>query len=195
MKLLRIALRTQMVLVGVAAVDLAVIRAFWGSKHHVLEGIALTGLVLNGGLYFLIRARGRHRAFWAGLLLAGLLGAGSFAWAMSHPKLSATILDQSTGRPVTIHSSGAPLSDEWESYLNLVEDSIEGLPDHLNPYLNGRLAEVLADACIAFVPQMAVALVGGMLLWLIALVAAAAIRAVRCRPPQVVARGIEGAAR
>ncbi len=107
MKLLRISLRTQMVLVGLTAVDSAVLRVTWGSRHHVLEGIALTGLALNAGLFLLFRARGRARAFWIGFLLAGLLAGGSFAWAVSYPKASATFLDQATGRPVTIHSSGA----------------------------------------------------------------------------------------
>ncbi len=194
MKLLRISLRTQMVLVGLTAVDSAVLRATWGSRHHVLEGIALTGLALNAGLFLLFRARGRARAFWIGFLLAGLLAGGSFAWAVSYPKASATFLDQATGRPVTIHSSGAPLSDQWESYLNLVEDSIESLPDDWNPFLSGKLAGFLADACIAFVPQATVALVGGLLFWLIALVSGAAIHAVRCRMSQVAARRIEGIA-
>jgi len=191
-KLLRISLRTLMLLVGITAVDSAVVRATWGSKRHVLEGIALTGLALNAGLFLLIRARGTARAFWAGFLLAGLLAAGSFAWAMSQSKLSATFMDQATGRQVTVHSSGAPLSDEWESYLNLVEDSIEALPVDWNPFLKGRFAEFLADASIAFVPQVTVALVGGLLFWLIALVTRAAIGAVRCRSSQVVARQIEG---
>jgi len=191
-KLLRISLRTLMVLVGLTAVDSAAVRATWGSKHHVLEGIALTGLVLNAGLFLLIRARGRTRAFWAGFLLAGLLAAGSFAWAMSHPKLSATFLEQATGRQVTVQSPGAPLSDEWESYLNLVEEWIESLPVPWNPFLKGKFAEFLADASIASAPQLTFALAGGLLFWLIALVARAAVGAVRCRPSPVVAHQIEG---
>ncbi len=127
-----------------------------------------------------------------GFLLAGLLAVGSFAWALTYPKASATFLDQATGRPVTIHSSGAPLSDQWESYLNLVEDSLENLPDDWNPLLGGKLAGILADACIPFVPQVTVALVGALLFWLIALVAGAAIRAVRCRRSHLVAHRIEG---
>ncbi len=54
MTILRMSLRTLMVVVLVMAVDLAVIRAFWGSKHRVLTGIAFTGLALNAGLFCLI---------------------------------------------------------------------------------------------------------------------------------------------
>ncbi|MGO9464832.1 MAG: hypothetical protein ACLQIB_06305 [Isosphaeraceae bacterium] len=193
MKLLRISLRTQMLLVGLTAVDLVVVRATWGSKHHVLEGITLTVLALNAGVLLLLHTRGRARAFLVGFLLASLLAAGSFAWALSYPKASATFLDQATGRQVTVHSSGAPLSDEWESYLNLVEDSIDSLPDDWNPFLHGELAGFLADACIAFIPQVTVALVGGLLLWLVTLVTGAAIRSFRRRSP-VASRRIEGIA-
>ncbi len=192
MKLLRISLRTLMVLVGLAAVDSAIVRATWGSKHHVLEGIALIGLALNAGLLLLIRARGRARAFWAGFLLAGLLAAGSFAWAMSYPKVSATFLEQATGRQVTVHSTGAPLSDQWESYLNLVEEWIESLPLPWNPFQKGKYAEFLTDASIAFAPQLTVAIAGGLLFWLVASGAGTLIRVVRCRPSRVVPTRIEG---
>jgi hypothetical protein len=191
-KLLRTSLRTMMVLVGLAAVDSAVIRATWGSKYNVLSGIAFSGLALNAGLFLLIRARGRARAFWAGFLLAGLLAAASFTWALTYPKVSATFRDQATGNQVTVHSSGAPLSDTWETYLNVVEDSIESLPPRWNPFTNGKVAEVVADASIAFAPQMTVAIVGGLLFWLIAVITQAAMGAARCRPSRVVARPIEG---
>jgi hypothetical protein len=182
-----------MVIVVVMAVDMAVVRAFWGSKHHILAGIALSGMVLNGGLFCLIRARSRARAFWAGFLLAGLLAAGSFAWALSYPKASATFLDQWTGRQVTIHSPGAPLSDQWESYLDFAEESIESLPNHWNPFLRGSFAEVLTEASIAFVPQLAVALTGALLFWLIALVAQARSRMLGRRALGCKARRIQGA--
>jgi hypothetical protein len=194
-KLMRISLRTLMVLVALAAVDSALVRATWGSRHNILTGIALTVLAVNGGLILLIRSRGRVRAFWVGFALAGLLAAGSFGWAMGYPRVSATFMDQATGTQVTLHSSGAPLSDEWERYLDFVEESIETLPDHLNPFTSGKLAEMLADASIAFVAQLAIALLGGLLFWLIAVVACAAIRAVRRRPSQVVARQFENVAR
>jgi hypothetical protein len=192
-KLLRTSLRTLMVIVGVMAVDLAVVRAFWNSKQHVLAGIALSGLALNAGLLFLIRTRGRARAFWAGFLIAGLLGASSFAWALTYPKASATFLDQRTGRPVTIHSSGAPLSDQWEGYLDFAEESIESLPAHWNPFLRGRFAEVLTEASIAFAPQLTVALAGGLLFWLSALVVRTSNRVIGPRALQVKARRLESA--
>jgi len=184
-----------MLIVGLTAVDFAVLRAFWGSRNGVLAGIAFTGLVLNLGLLLLIRARRRARAFWVGFLLAASLGAGSFAWAMTYPKVSATFLDQATGKQVTVRSSGAPLSDEWETYLNLVERSIESLPDRWNPFLNGRFAEVAADASIAFAPQLVVALVGGLLFWLMAPATRAVIVALRGQASQVADRTIERAAR
>lgn len=192
MNLLRTSLRTLMVIVGVMAVDLAVARAFWGSRHHVLSGIALTGLLLNAGFFRLIRGRGLWRAFWAGLLLAGFLAAGSFIWAITYPKASATFIDQRTGKQVTIRSSGAPLSDHWEGYLDFAEDSLEKLPPEWNPLTKGELAALLADACIAFAPQLVVALAGGLLFWLIAFSAGARSRAVRHRVAKLDARQVEG---
>jgi hypothetical protein len=188
---MRPSLGTLMVIVGLAAIDMAVVRAFWGSRQNVLGGIALTGLMLNGGLFWLIRARGRARAFWAGFLLLGLLAAGSFAWAMTYPKVSATFVDQRTAMKVTIHSSGAPLSDQWDSYLDFVEESIGNLPDDWNPFSKGQLVEVLADASIAFAPQLIVALLGGLLFWLMAVVSRARLCAVLRRPPGVVASRYE----
>jgi hypothetical protein len=195
MKLMRTSLRTLMVIVGLTAVDLAVIRAFWGSRYHLITGIVLNGLVLHAGLFLLIRGRRKARAFWAGFLLAGLLAAGSFVWAMTYPKLSATFVDVATGKLVTITTSGGPLSDEWDGYLNFVERSIEGLPDHINPFLNGKLAEMLVDASIAFAPQLTAALAGGLLCWLMAIVArAAACAAARQSRRDLVGR-VESAAR
>src|SRR5262249_16796812 len=104
MTLLRISLRTLMVVVVLTAVDLTVVRAFWGSKYNVLPGIVGTGLALNAGLFCLLRARGRARAFWVGFLVAGLLTGASFAWALCYPKVSATFLDQKTGKQVTVRS-------------------------------------------------------------------------------------------
>ena len=149
--------------------------------------------MLNAGLFLLIRKRGRSRVFWLGFMLAGLLAAGSFTWALTYPKVSATFLDQATGRQLTVHSSGAPLSDEWEQYLNFVEESLESLPDRWNPFVNGKVAEVLTDAAIAFAPQLTIALAGGLLFWLIAVIAMAAQGAMRCRTSSVAPRPIEAA--
>ncbi len=99
------------------------------------------------------------------MLIAGLLAGGSFAWAVSYPKASATFVDQKTGNQVTIHSPGAPLSDQWESYLDFVEESLSSLPAQLNPFTRGEFAELAADAAIAFAPQLIVALAGGLLFW------------------------------
>jgi hypothetical protein len=180
-----------MVVVVVTAVDLTIVRAFWGSKHHVLSGIALTVLVLNGALFCFIRTRGRARAFWAGFLLAGLLAGGSFVWALIYPKVSATIIDQATAMRVTLHSGGAPLSDQWENYLDFAEESIGNLPSGWNPFVKGGFVELLADACIAFAPQLIVALAGGLLFWLITVLAQASVSAGRRQPKRLAPSGIE----
>jgi hypothetical protein len=164
----RISIRTLMVLVGLAAVDFAVVRFDKSARHAVLGGIVLSVVVLNAGVFCLTRAKGRRRAFWAGFILAGILAAGSYAWARSYPKLSATFIDQATGRQVTIHSPGAPLSDQWENYLTLVDDWWNSVSDQLNPLRNGELAVICADALTAFMPQLLAALAGGLLVWLLA---------------------------
>jgi hypothetical protein len=72
-KLPRVSIGTLMIFVGVAAVDLALGRAIHAYHRGLLPGIALSGLVLQVGLFRMIRGKGMVRAFWAGYIAAGAL--------------------------------------------------------------------------------------------------------------------------
>ena len=128
MKLPRVSIRTLMIVVGIASVDLAVARALYAHYLDALIGVSLSGLTLHYGVYRLFRSRGRGRAFWAGFVAAGLLAALSYAWATSYPKVSAVFVDRNTRGIATYLSPGAPLSGLWEGYSSIAIDGLECLP-------------------------------------------------------------------
>jgi hypothetical protein len=164
-KLPRVSIRTLMIVVGIASVDLAVARALYAHYLDALIGVSLSGLTLHFGVYRLFRSRGRGRAFWAGFVAAGLLAALSYAWATSYPKVSAVFVDRNTRGIVTYLSPGAPLSGLWEGYSSIAIDGLECVPfgaDIVNRSLSDPVA-ICADALIAFLPQFAIAVAGGLL--------------------------------
>jgi hypothetical protein len=164
----RISILLLMLLVGIAAADLALGRAIGRVRPDVLCSLAVSVLVLQYGVYRLVRDRGRSRAFWAGFLAAGCLATSSFAWAVSRPRVTATIRDQASGTMVTLTSSGAPFARQWDTYLTFADDCLETLPDGFDVLRRGGLLLALADAGIAFLPQLLLSLLGGLLFWLVA---------------------------
>jgi hypothetical protein len=75
----RLSIATLIVVVARVALDIAVVRAFYGSRSFVpspawealLLGVPLIGLVVQFGLFHLFRNRGRGRSFWAGFVVFG----------------------------------------------------------------------------------------------------------------------------
>jgi hypothetical protein len=161
----RVYLVTLMVLVGVAAVNLAAARAIYAHNLDVLIGVCLSGLTLQYGMCRLLRSRGRARAFWAGFVAAGLLATSSYAWATGYPKLTAVFVDRDSRKLVTYSSPGAPLSDLWENYSSIAIDGLEYLPfcAGISTRRLSDPAAICADALIAFLPQVMIAVVGGLL--------------------------------
>jgi hypothetical protein len=173
-----------MVVVVVAAIDLAVARAIVYDRPDVVNSVVLSALVLQLALYRLIRRRGLHRAFWAGFLGAGLAATSSFALAIAWPRMSATVRDQATGSTITITSSGAPLARIWYPYLGLAEECLGRLPDRLVELLeNGGFPSAVADALIAFAPQLLVSLTGGVVFLMAAVFCGILARPVRRQRP------------
>ena len=72
-----------MAVVGIVALNLAFARTVFPGEPWRLAGIGIIGSLIQVGLFFLIRARGkrRHYAFWAGFEAGSLLGAWSFLYA------------------------------------------------------------------------------------------------------------------
>jgi hypothetical protein len=174
MKRPKVSIRTLMIIVGIASVNLAVGRTLYTHELDVLVGVFLSGLTLQFGVYRLIRGRGRSRAFWAGFVAAGLLATLSYAWATGYPRVSAVFVDRNTRRLTTYLSPGASFSDVWEGYSSLAIDGLESLPfgaDIAKRSLGDPVA-IGADALIPFAPQVVIAVAGGLL----ALLAAAAHR-------------------
>jgi hypothetical protein len=173
----KVSILALMVVVVVAAVDLALVRTALHDRPDVVTSVALSGLVLELALYWLIRRRGRRRAFWAGFLVAGLMATSSYGLAIGWPRVSARIYDHATRSMVTITSSGAPLARVWYPYLRFTEDCVGRLPDRFLDVLErGGLPIALADALVGFVPQLLIAFAGGSVFWLLAWLCGSVVR-------------------
>jgi hypothetical protein len=71
-----------MIVVGVAALNLAVAHLLLAYHPFSLLAVTFHGLVLQVALYGLTRSRGLKRAFSVGFIVAGLLSGGHFIWMM-----------------------------------------------------------------------------------------------------------------
>jgi hypothetical protein len=145
MSLPRNSIASLMSVVGIVALNLAVGRAIFLAEPWRLAGVAPIGVIIQVGLYCLIRARGRPRrfAFWTGFEAGTVLGLWSF--------LCARVPESRVGAV-------------WDDYGEFIDGLLRlhyGLP-----VLNrGPLDPVLLTmiAVFAFLPQFLMGVVGGLL--------------------------------
>ena len=134
-----------MSLVSIVALNLAVGQTIFLGEPWRLAGIAPTAIVIQLGLYNLILARGRRRqnAFWAGFEAGALVGLSSFLYARVPESQVAAF---------------------WDSYAEFID---AGLREYCGlSVLNRRPLDPLfltAIAVFAFLPQLLLAVVGGLL--------------------------------
>ncbi len=164
----RLSLRTSLILVAIAALDLAAIRAVFGLSMPYGSGVQAIiqtwpmGLLVNLATLMLIVGRGRSRAFWAGFLVGGLLMMTTSAWAALTP---AGYFRPVPGSPNVI-LEGSMMWHLWADYFALVRRGLEivGLdlirfsPRSLDDPGVGYIAIV---GLMAFAPELVVALVAG----------------------------------
>jgi len=191
MRLPRMTTRRWMIVIGVAALNLAAAHLLLAYDLGLLLGVALNALVLQVALYRLTRSREIERAFFAGFIAAGILSGGHFVWMWtdSHsllqlggngPLVSPT--QSQTGSrlksqgplrqaplppyypPTTSPSFWCRLLEACEALLEWPYDRLEGLP-YVSDLFDEDEAAVfwIAFTLLEFLPQIVVALGGGLL--------------------------------
>jgi hypothetical protein len=170
MKPPRLLIRTAIVIVALAAIDFAAMRMIFGKAMTFglgLQALITTipiGLAMNFGLIQILRTRGRPRLFWGGFLLFGTIAMATAAWAALTPAGSASSTTGGANR--ILH--GSKMWFAWNSYFIFTEDCLEALGFSIRSFIprsldNPGIAYVTTVGLVAFVPQLAVALLGGLI--------------------------------
>jgi hypothetical protein len=137
-----------MAVVAVVALDCAAGRALWGYHRALLLGVVLTALAVQIGLFRLLLTRERRRAFWAGFVAGG-------------PVAMATLY----------HCAVDPTSASraaWLGYDVFVLEQLGRLPiaavilSQRDIGASGCTPFELTGAVVMALPQLAFALVGGL---------------------------------
>jgi hypothetical protein len=167
MKHPRFSIGRLMSVVGIVALNLWAGRVLFSIEPWMLPGAAPAGLTLEFAVYRLIRSRGRARAFWAGFLAAGLLAVGSLIWGIwFHESVNAGI-DVITGERVTLTTPGLASGDRawgvWAAYLEFVVSGLERLPLTRGILTRDGALQVIAGTVIVLLPQLLLAVAGGLL--------------------------------
>ncbi len=152
MKAPRFSIFTLMAIVSVVALNLAAARLLIDYDDELLVGVALPTLVVQVGAFLLIRSRGRARAFWGGFVGLGVVAAISCYYGLF-------VAEES--------SVGAA----WSACLDLIEGAVVRSGFTLRPDTTGTYFGLLQSvelALIVFLPQLAVALSGGLVASLLA---------------------------
>ncbi len=162
--------RTLMIVVAVVAIDFTAIRVIFtnatafGLGVQALINTVPSGLALNIGLLRIFHTRGQARAFWVGFLVCGTIAMMSSAWAALTP--AGSVRSPTGGRNTILHESSVWAL--WNSYFVFTVNCLEALhvdvrsffsPPSLDEPGIGYIAIV---GLLAFIPQLAIALVGGL---------------------------------
>jgi hypothetical protein len=172
MKSARFSTGKLMVLVGLIPLNLGASTMLSSGEPSLQAGFMLAGLVLQFGVFRLIRSRTRARAFWAGFLAAGLLAVSSLASAMSFRTSVNIGLNGFFGQSVRIVFPGFPSADRISSVseecLDLAANCLERLPFTAGVLAREDASTAVLNATIVFLPQLLIALTGGLLAVLLA---------------------------
>lgn len=173
MKPPRLSIAKLMVVVVIIAINFGAARILFSYNTEMLIGVALSGMVLQVGLYQLLRSRGRGRAFWAGFTACGLMAMMSFVWAMLFPEVLGFGFEN--GSMTLFTTPGSPLYSLWHGYADFLFKHIIApvlFDPRINPVLDresvtGGAFIVGIRAVVWFVPQVLIAAGGGLLVSLI----------------------------
>jgi len=152
-----------MAVVAIVALNAAVARALFAYDPETLIGITLTGLALQGAVLRLVGRRHSNRAFWISFAVLGSLAMASFVWGRILPtELIAVAYPGKPPRLVNV----SRVSALWLGYGRYVGECIEPwlvkVPIATGP--DGIVA-VVVRAVVWSLPQLLVALVGGLVAW------------------------------
>jgi hypothetical protein len=173
----RISILRLMAIVALVALDFAVIRVLVDyCNPDLLVSIALSGVVLQFGLFLAIRTRNRARAFWIGFVLFGLATALLCCYAL-----------------VDTDSTVADVLDEYLAFVT----ELTGVAVFTNGFLWSSRPSSTYDALVRqaemagvlALPQLVVGLLGGSTVFFPALLR----KLCRRRPPRSTIAGLEHA--
>jgi hypothetical protein len=139
MKSPRMSLLALMSIVGIVAVNLAAGRALFPKYREVLPGCVLSGVVLQLAVVRLVYGRGPRRVFWAGFVLAGSLAVASLLFPESQ------------------------YWTVWYRYFVTAGEWLRYFPELFGLVMSDRRALVVVRALIVFLPQLTLAVLGGLL--------------------------------
>jgi hypothetical protein len=154
---------------AVAALDFAAIRAIFSMATTFEIGLQALinaipiGLVLSFGLLRMVATPGKSRAFCVGFLIGGAIAMTTSVWAALTPAGSART---TAGAPNKIlHGSG--IWHLWNSYFLFATNRLESLGIDVRSFAPRSLHDpgigyIIATGLMAFLPQLTVALVGGL---------------------------------
>jgi hypothetical protein len=156
-----------MVLVGIAAINLAAFGTLLGENHDLRCGLAPMAFALQVANFLLIRSRGGVRAFSAGFLVCGIIATTGFLSAtLSCPSESVSI-DHKTGKAVVQSSGGSIIWVLWTGYghfawgvLNRLTTSDFILGDGPDPHGHDGIPLATRAVLLTF-PQAMFAGIGG----------------------------------
>ena len=165
MRLPRMTTRRWMIVIGVAALNLAAAHLLFAYETGLVFGIALNGLLLQVALWRLTRNRGLKRAFYAGFIAAGILSGGHFIWMRTD-----SLGLRPYVAPTTIQVAASP--SLWSRILEECAALLEWPYEHsincpTSPrYSTARDEDVvpwIVFTLLAFLPQVLIASAGGLL--------------------------------
>jgi hypothetical protein len=134
-----------MAVVAMIAIYTSSVRALHAYNADLAQGLALTGLALQIGVFRSIRSRGRVRSFWVGFVASASATMLTFAWGIACP-------DSALSQMLIFYTKYA---NRYVNYVTHVWDFYNRT--QVYPVL------VVALAVIWSVPQLFLALVVGLL--------------------------------
>jgi multisubunit Na+/H+ antiporter MnhG subunit len=155
----RFSIARLMVVVGVIALNIAAVRALFSYGLEMFAGAALSGIVLQIGLFRFKRNRDGRRAFWAGFVVCGLMAMIVFISAMRFPDI---LRRTKTGTIIRTPGSSLYLICN-DGYANFVTDQI----GFISNSILGDAFYLGIRAIVWFLPQLLAAVAGGLLTSLI----------------------------
>jgi hypothetical protein len=167
----RMTTRRWMIVVVVAALNLAAAHLLLAYHPFILLGVTFNGLVLQVASYRLTRNRGLKQAFCVGFIAVGLLSGGHFIWMMmsifeGHHQPACSTMSEGI-RPAFQVPIPPYLSNQFSEMCAIFLGWPYERLFHL-PYCNDLLQRQdavrwIVFTLLAFLPQVVVALEGGLL--------------------------------
>ena len=172
-----------MAMVAVVAANAAAARILFALNVEILIGVALPAVAMEFAVYCLVSRRRPGRGFWLGFILLGALTMATFVWNQLDPEVLAL-----TRSGQLIRQEGSLFYHVWSGYAGILGDFLVPPLEELGIFGNGwnpyGVSAVGIRAIVWSLPQLVIALAGGVFIWAMARrgkVAPRRIRRFRCQ--------------